>query len=431
LKHFESYCERGENIVELEKYSIGIGDRFGYQGAAQLQALQKAVAKGFPIVPVWNKSNREHLIVGTVPEHQKNAADEAVRAAGWDQAYYVDADHIGISTVDAFMPYSNFFTIDVADFIGLSTNEKAIQSFLTAMAPYKGSLAIPKMKDPVEITDAVLLEFAQKYLNAISEAGKVYRHIAEKKGADNFVTEISVDEAQNPQTPAELLLVLAAISQEKIPIQTIAPKFTGMFLKGSDYVGDIPQFTREFEDDLAVIAFAIQNFKLPRNLKLSIHTGSDKFSIYPIMHRAIKNMDAGIHLKTAGTTWLEELAGLAESGGSGLAFAKEIYQEAYQRCDDLCKPYLAVINIDKNKLPAPAQVDAWSSEEFALALKHDLPCKTCNLHLRQLFHVGFKVAAERNTRFAELLAEFHSVVAKNVADNLYDKHIVPLFLGSE
>jgi tagaturonate epimerase len=417
--------------VELEKYSIGIGDRFGYQCVAQLQALQKAAAKGFAIVPVWNKSNREHLIVGTMPEHQKKAADEAVRACGWDKSYYVDADHIGIATVDAFMPHCNFFTIDVADFIGQPTNEKAIESFLAAMAPYKGSLSIPGMKDLVQITDTGLQQFAQKYLYAISEAGKVYQHIAKKKGSENFVTEISVDEAQNPQTPAELLLILAAISLERIPVQTIAPKFTGAFLKGSDYVGDIPQFTREFEDDLAVIAYAIKNFKLPRNLKLSIHTGSDKFSIYPIMHRAIKNMDAGIHLKTAGTTWLEELAGLAASGGSGLAFAKEIYLEAYRRCEALCLPYLAVINIDKSKLPTPSQVESWSSDEYVLALHHDVPCKTCNLHLRQLLHVGFKVAAERNARFAELLGEFRSIVAENVTSNLYDKHIVPLFLGTE
>lgn len=416
--------------MELEKYSIGIGDRFGYQGEAQLKALQKAIAKGFSIVPVWNKSNREHLIVGTVPEHQKKAADEAVRACGWKESYYVDADHIGMATVDGFMPHCDFFTIDVADFIGQPATEKAIESFIAAMTPYKGSLSIPGMKSSVQITDAGLLQFAQKYLYAISEAGKVYRHIVEKKGAENFVTEISVDEAQNPQTPAELLLILAAISLERIPVQTIAPKFTGAFLKGSDYVGDIPQFTREFEDDLAVIAFAIQNFKLPGNLKLSIHTGSDKFSIYPIMYRALKSMDAGIHLKTAGTTWLEELAGLAASGGAGLAFAKEIYLEAYRRCDALCQPYLAVIDIDKNKLPTPAQVESWSSEEFVLALQHDIPCKTCNLHLRQLLHVGFKVAAERGTRFAELLAEFRSIVAENVANNLYDKHIVPLFLGS-
>ncbi|MBN1568202.1 MAG: hypothetical protein JXA73_10170 [Acidobacteria bacterium] len=417
--------------MELEKYSLGIGDRFGYQCATQLRAVQKAAAKGFEIAPVWNKSNREHLIAGTVPEHQRKAADEAVRSCGWKKPYYIDADHIGLGTVDSFLPHSNFFTIDVADFIGRPLRDKPAGSFLAAMAPYKGSLEIPGMQAPVQITDAGLLDFAQKYLYAISEAGKVYRYIAEKKGSAEFITEISADEAQNPQTPVELLLILAAISLEGIPVQTIAPKFTGSFLKGSDYVGDLDRFTREFRDDLAVIAFAVHHFKLPRNVKLSIHTGSDKFSIYPIMHRAIKNMDAGIHLKTAGTTWLEELAGFAASGGAGLAFAKEIYQESYQRCDDLCKPYLAVINIDKNRLPAPARVASWSPEEFLLALHHDLHSKSCNLNLRQLLHVGFKVAAEKGARFAEMVAECRSIIEENVTGNLYDKHIVPLFLGPD
>lgn len=410
---------------------MGIGDRFGYQGVAQLRALEQAAAKGFLIVPVWNKSNREHLIVGTVPAHQQAAADEAVRVAGWTHAYYVDADHIGLATVDAFLPCSNFFTIDVADFIGQPADAGAVERFLRAMRPYLGALAIPGMQAPVKISETVLREFAQKYLHAIAEAAQVYRYIADRKGADSFVTEISVDEAMQAQTPAELLLILAAIGMEKIPVQTIAPKFTGAFLKGSDYVGDIAQFTREFQDDLSVIDFAVTHFQLPRNLKLSIHTGSDKFSLYPIMHRALAARNSGIHLKTAGTTWLEELAGLAAGGGAGLAFAKEIYQEAYRRCEELCQPYLAVIHIDRDKLPVPEQVAAWSSEDFVRALQHDVPCATCNLHLRQLLHVGFRVAAERRERFAALLDEYRAIVADNVARNLYEKHIVPLFLGAE
>ncbi|MDM7994397.1 MAG: tagaturonate epimerase family protein [Acidobacteriota bacterium] len=416
--------------MELEKYSLGVGDRFGYQGAAQLRAVQKAAEQGFAIAPVWNKSHREHLIAGTVPEHQKQAADEAVKACGWKHPYYVDADHIGLANVDGFLPFSNFFTIDVADFIGKPTSDSTAASFVSAMAPYKGPLTIPGMQRPLHITDAVLADFSQQYLHAVCEAGKVYRYILEKKRSEEFVTEISADEAQNAQTPVELLLLLAAISLEKIPVQTIAPKFTGSFLKGSDYVGDLQRFAREFQDDLAVIDFAVNQFTLPRNLKLSIHTGSDKFSIYPIMHRAIQSMGTGLHLKTAGTTWLEELAGIAASGAGGLGFAKEIYIESYQRCADLCKPYLAVINIDRKRLPTPAQVAAWSAEDFVTALHHDLECRKCNLHLRQLLHVGFKVAAEKGSRFAERVREARSIIEENVTSNLYDKHIVPLFMGS-
>ena len=127
---------------------------------------------------------------------------------------------------------------------------------------------------------------ARKYLYAVQEAGKVYRHIEQTKGAGTFVPEVSMDETDQPQTPVELLFILAAIGAERIPVQTIAPKFTGRFNKGVDYVGDVTQFAREFNDDLAVIAFGIAEFGLPANLKLSVHSGSDKFSIYPAIRAA-------------------------------------------------------------------------------------------------------------------------------------------------
>ena len=165
---------------------------------------------------------------------------------------------------------------------------------------------------------------AGKFLLAVQEAGRIYRHIEERKGRESFVTEVSVDETDAPQNPVELFLILAMIAEERIPVQTIAPKFTGRFNKGVDYVGDLAQFEKEFDEDLSVIAFAIREFGLADTLKLSVHSGSDKFSIYPIINRLIKKHDAGLHVKTAGTTWLEEVIGLAESGGEGLELVKEI-----------------------------------------------------------------------------------------------------------
>src|SRR5438105_739399 len=192
--------------------------------------------------------------------------------------------------------------------------------------------------------------------------------IADRKGSGTFVNEVSMDETDRPQTPPELLLILAALAGEGVPVQTIAPKFTGRFNKGVDYVGDRTQFEKEFRDDLAVIAFAVERFGLPRSLKLSVHSGSDKFSLYPIMHRATADTGAGLHLKTAGTTWLEEVIGLAESGGDGLALAKEIYAHALEKREALCAPYAAVIDIDPAKLPSAAEVGGWSAARFAAAL---------------------------------------------------------------
>lgn len=415
--------------MELEKYSIGVGDRFGMEGEAQVRALQEAEAMGVRVVPVWNKSNREHSIIGTVPQDARKEADDAVKRCGWKNSYYVDADHIGLATVDRFLECSDFFTIDVADYIGKPSSPESVAAFLKAMEPFTGTFTIPGLSAPIAVTTGLLESVAQKYLAAMAEAGKVYRHIAEKKGRGAFVPEVSVDESNAPQSPGELLFILAAISREGIPIQTIAPKFTGSFLKGIDYVGEKEQFAREFEDDLAVIAFAVQTFKLPRNLKLSVHSGSDKFSLYPLMHRAIQKFDAGLHLKTAGTTWLEEVIGLAAAGGDGLALAKELYGQAVNRYDELCKPYLSVVEIDKSKLPSPGQVSNWSAGDYVEALQHNQSSPGYNLHFRQLVHVSFRIAAEMGERYKTLLRKYRSVIESNVKLNMFQRHVLPLFVG--
>jgi len=238
-----------------------------------------------------------------------------------------------------------------------------------------------------------------------------------------------MDETGSAQTPVELLIILAAIADEGIPVQTIAPKFSGRFNKGVDYVGDVEQFQREFALDVAAIAFAVAHFGLPDNLKLSVHSGSDKFSIYPAIHATMQRFDAGVHLKTAGTTWLEELIGMAEAGGDGLALAKDIYSEAYVHREELCVPYASVIDIEASKLPSPAEVRGWTSEQYTSALRHDPGAAAFNSSVRQLLHVGFKVAARLGQRYIDLIQANQDVIAKNVTENLYDRHIVPVFLG--
>ena len=415
-------------MMRIAKYSMGIGDRFAQQGRAQLSAFVRAKEAGVEVTPVWNKSNREHNIVHSEPASVRAEADSAVRSMNWRGQYFVDADHIGLKTVDRFLSPSDFFTIDVADFIGKEAEDAAIQSFVDLHRDLIGSLKIPGISGALDVTTERVDGIARKYLYAVQEAGKVYRYIAAAKGGE-FVPEVSMDETDAPQTPVELLFILAAMGQEKIPLQTIAPKFTGRFNKGVDYVGDLAQFDKEFNDDLAVIAFAIKEFGLPANLKLSVHSGSDKFSIYPIIHRAIQKTDAGLHLKTAGTTWLEELIGLASAGGEGLVIAKEVYAQALSRMDELCGPYASVIDIDKSKLPTPAKVKAWSGDQFAKALRHDQKCRDYNSHFRQLLHVGFKVAAGLGDRYIEALRQNEGIVAKNVSENVFDRHLRPVFIG--
>src|SRR5262252_6088148 len=142
--------------MKIEKYSVGIGDRFGQEGTAQLRALEKAGHAGATVVPVWNKSFREHSIIGTKPDDVRAEADAAVKAGGWKHGYYVDADHIGMKTVDGFLAASNFFTLDVADYIGKAAPDADIAGFVRDMAPFKGELAIPGVQGSFSVTDAVL-----------------------------------------------------------------------------------------------------------------------------------------------------------------------------------------------------------------------------------------------------------------------------------
>jgi hypothetical protein len=415
--------------LKLPRFSVGVGDRFAHQANAQLAACVLAAQAGVEVVPVWNKSNREHTIIGSEPSQTRAAADAAVAALGWTKPYFLDADHINLKTVARFLAPCDFFTIDVADLIGQPARESDVAAFVKRHPELVGAVTIPGIAEPFHTDSAFVSGVANKFLAAVQHAGTIYRMLAENKGVGRFVPEISMDETDSPQTPVELLIILAAIADETVPIQTIAPKFTGRFNKGVDYVGDVAQFAKEFDEDLAAIAFAIKTYGLPENLKLSVHSGSDKFSIYKAIHDAVTRTGAGVHLKTAGTTWLEELIGLAEAGGDGLALAKEVYAEAFAHSEELCAPYATVIDIDPAQLPEPAAVAGWTSDQFTSALRHDQSNAAYNQSFRQLLHVGFKVAAKMGDRYLKALVVNEEIVAKNVTQNLFERHIKPVFLG--
>jgi hypothetical protein len=415
-------------MLGLGKLSLGMGDRFGQQAGAQLKACIMAAERGLTVIPVWNKSNREHGIVGSQPASVRLAADAAVRQSHWRQPYYVDADHINLSTMDRFVDASDFYTIDVAEAIGQPVPAGEVEAFLSGHPELAGRLTIPGIEEPLEMSRELAAETAGNYLFAAQEAGRIYRRIAERRYGRPFVTEVSMDETGEPQTAPQLLVILAALAGTGIPAQTIAPRFTGRFNKGVDYMGDVALFEREFHDDIAVLAFAARRYGLPSNLKLSVHSGSDKFSIYGPIRRALRTFDAGVHVKTAGTTWLEELIGLAEAGGEGLEIAKEIYAEAWLHREEWCAPYAEVIDIDVARLPSPDSARRWTSAQYASALRHDQSNPAYNLHLRQLLHVGFKAAAKMGARYLNALEHAKEPVSRNVTYNLFERHIKPLFL---
>jgi hypothetical protein len=415
--------------LTLSTYSLGVGDRFAHQARAQLRACVLAAERGVEIVPVWNKSHREHTIIGSRPGSVLAAACAAVQDLGWTRPFHVDADHINVGNVGGFLDSCDFFTLDVADYIGQPARPADVGAFVARHPELLRPIALDGVREPIRIDAADLARIADKYLFAVQEAGRIYRRVEGARGAGTFITEVSMDETDTPQVPAELLVILAALADEGVPAQTIAPKFTGRFNKGVDYVGDVARFDSEFRADIAVIDHAVKTYALPANLKLSVHSGSDKFSIYPAIAAALRDFGAGVHVKTAGTTWLEECIGLAEHGGEGLEIAREIYARAFAHREELCGPYITVIDIDPARLPDPAQVAAWTSDQFVRALRHDEGCPAYNPSLRQLVHVGYKVAAQLGRRYLDLLDACEESIAHNVTTNLFARHIEPIFLS--
>lgn len=414
-------------MKKLGKYSLGVGDRFGHQGSAQLKAIIDAGNKGIEITPVWNKSNREHLIIGSEPEDVRNEADEVTRSAGFNKSYFVDADHINLDTVDRFIESSDFFTIDVASCIGTRAGKDETETFVSSAHKYSGPLKIPGLRNALDVSIDQINVIAEQYLFAAIKAGEIYRKIEKSKGKGNFITEVSMDEVPKPQTPAELFFILKMLGEENIPVRTIAPRFSGRFNKGVDYVGNPEDFANEFEADLMVIDIAIREFGLPNDLKMSIHSGSDKFAIYPYVGSIIKKHDKGIHLKTAGTTWLEEVIGLAESGDDGLEFVKNIYHASVKEIDVLCAPYADVTAINASLLPSKEEVSGWDGRRFAAALRHIPGNRYYNPNMRQLIHVAYKLAAEEKERYLDLLEKNKEITGRCVYENLYKRHICRLF----
>ena len=157
--------------MNLEKHTVGVGDRFAHQGRAQLRAVRSACETGLAVRPVWNKSNREHAIIGSQPGDLRAEADAAVTALGWRAPYFVDADHIGLKTVDGFLDACDFYTLDVADFTGQAAAEADLSRFVTLVRSHGEHLSIPGIAAPFDLGAETVRATAAKFLLAVQEAG--------------------------------------------------------------------------------------------------------------------------------------------------------------------------------------------------------------------------------------------------------------------
>ncbi len=415
-------------MARLGKYSIGLGDRFAQQTVPQLRACILAKDAGAEVTPVWNKSPREHRLLGSDPAATRKAADAAVAELCWDGAYFVDADHIRLDTVDAFVGYCDYFTIDIAETIGLRPQPSDLDLFMARCRDLVGTYKIPGLETPITVTRADVQRIGNQYLTPVQQAAHLYRHLASNLGEGGFVAEIAMDEAEEPQGPVELLLILAALGHEEVPVEVVAPRFHGRFNKGVEFTGDASAFAAEFAADLAVIAYASQRYDMAPGLKLSLHSGSDKFSLFPAMRSALHRFDAGVHIKTAGTSWLEELIGLAMSGGDGLELVRELACNALERRNALTESYASMVEIDSAKLPTADQIRLWDGDQFRKALRHDTNEPEYNPDLRQLLHISYRIAGRMGDRYLKAVRANRDTIGANITANLYERHLRPLFV---
>ena len=170
-------------MLTLERFTFGVGDRFAPQAAAQLRAFQRLAQDGADVIPVWNKSNREHTCIGSEPQSVYDAAAAAVEKLGWTKPWHVDADHIRLDTVDRFLACSDFFTIDVADSIGQPAAEADVAAFVERHPELQGNVSVAGLDAPLALSRDMLTAVVRKYLLAVQDAGRIYRHIAELKGS--------------------------------------------------------------------------------------------------------------------------------------------------------------------------------------------------------------------------------------------------------
>jgi len=328
--------------------SFGFGDRLGLATPGHIHAV-----KGSGLMPFFaQQSIREMTRTGRSPDDVMDDATWGVLQEGFRDGFGSDADHLkSTEDIDACVAAGfTLFTIDpgahVNDGADAASAEELVQAFRDlpwdALESSPVDCRTAYLSKPFAVADGPALEFdeerlmraAAKYGAAIAHTARLYRHLAAAKGEEPFELEMSVDETATPTSPLEHYFVAAELKRLGVEWVSLAPRFVGEFEKGVDFIGDLGAFESSFAQH-AAIARALGPYKL------SIHSGSDKFSVYPIAARLAGEL---VHVKTAGTSYLEALRAIASVDAALfrgiLDFACEHYEEdraSYHVSADLAK----------------------------------------------------------------------------------------------
>lgn len=377
--------------------SVGLGDRLGIATPGHIRALRSAPGMR-PILA--QQSIREIERTARTPQQVIDAATWGVMQEGWTEGFGADADHLKTTAdvdVCAAVGFCQY-TLDPRDHVDNaadSDNATTLAAKLDALpwsrletsladlrATYDGKAWDLGEMRSLTCSSEQLARAACKYGRAIAHLAQVYRHLVAVMGTRPFEVEISVDETETPTHPVEHLFIATELQRLGVRWVSLAPRFVGRFEKGVDYIGDLGAFRDDFGRH-AAIARALGPYKL------SLHSGSDKFSIYPIAAELAGDL---VHLKTAGTSYLEALRAVAMVNPllfrEILAFAIEHYEQ------------------DRASYHVSAQIERMVSPS-SLA-DEQLPAALDQFDSRQALHVTFGSVvtartAEGSFRFRERL----------------------------
>jgi hypothetical protein len=400
--------------------SAGCGDRLGLATPGHVRAVRQCSG----IVPIFaQQSVRENARTGRTPQQVLDDATWGLFQEGWRAPWGADADHLKTpADVDAFAAAGyTFYTVDPGDHVDNEAHTAARSILVDKLDALPWDVVEDTPQDlnkrylgrafnvgggfELVFSEGIFQRAAAKYGRAIAHTAQMYRHLVSRMGDKPFELEVSVDETETPTSPHEHFFVASELKRLGVQWVSLAPRYIGRFEKGVDYIGDLAQFEAEF----------VKHVAIARHLgpyKLSLHSGSDKFSIYPIIARHAGDL---VHLKTAGTSYLEALRAIASIDPplfrEVLAFAHERYgkdQATYH------------VSADPAKVPAPDQL---TDSELAGVL--DL------FDGRQVLHVTFGSVLERfGQRLRERLAQ-HEGAHYAALETHFCKHLMPFMSANE
>ena len=402
-RHF-SWC--APRSLRRERTSIGCGDRLGLATAGQLRAVAK-----FRLAPVLaQQSMRELSLTGRTFRGVVDDATFMVFAEDYRDGYGADGDHLKNLrdidvALDAGMP---MITLDLSEVMNAAAgdwNDAEVGRAFAALPAAERQQALAGYADQNYVIEGVNIAIsaadarrcAVMYNRALQFAVEVHEHLKKRRGED-FDLEISIDETTTPTLPSHHLYIARELMLRGVTVTSIAPRFVGEFQKAVDYIGDVDEFTRQFKLH-AAIARAFGNYKI------SVHSGSDKFAVYPTVG---KDTCGYFHLKTAGTSWLVAVEVIARHEP---ALYRDMHRFAEAHFADMLKLYH--ITADLSRIPPLDQL----RDDQLPALIHDHP------DARQLLHITYGpiLTGELRDRFFAAMRKWEDSYAEALEKH-FDKH---------